>query len=74
MARFIETGDAQRAQARRDEGIRFQEWLQEVDGHLEATIGLGHRDLPDQTWRDWFEDQVDPAEAAEYALDNEGLL
>lgn len=73
MPRYIETGDEQRAKARADEEHAFAHWLREVDGHLVGALGLSHRDLPDQTWRDWFDDQLDPGEAAQLCLDNEGL-
>lgn len=72
--RFIETGDEQRAKARRATEEAFAQWLHQVDQHLLRSLGLGHRDLGDQTWRVWFTDQVDPAEAADMALENEGLL
>ena len=62
-----------------DEPARTQEeafarWLHQVDQHLLRSLGLGHRDIADQSWRVWFTDQMDPAAAADMALENEGLL
>ena len=70
MPRFIQTGDEQRAERRR----AFVEWLDAVDAHLRRRIGLGHRDLADQSWHDWFEDGLEPAEAAQQVLEEEDLV
>ena len=53
-------------------GINFTRWLANVDQHLLRMVGLTHRDIADQTWRDWFEDDVSPVHAAREALFNEG--
>jgi hypothetical protein len=34
---------------------------------------MRHTDIADQTWRDWYESDMSPDEAAEEALDNEGF-
>lgn len=74
MARFIETGDEQRAKARADREQDFTDWMADVDEELAAKLGgLTSRDLPDQTYRDFFDDEMDPAEVAEQVLDNEGI-
>lgn len=52
--------------------MTYEQWLKAVDQYLEAEIGLGHQDLPDQLWRDWYEDGLDPMDAATEALDSEG--
>lgn len=70
----IETGDEFRAAARAERRQAFQDWLKGVDVALGLVIGLGHRDIADQTWRDWFDNGLDPHEAAQLALENEGLL
>jgi hypothetical protein len=51
----------------------FESWMSKVDGKLLATSGLTHHDLADQTWRDWFNDGMPAAEAAELCLKDEGF-
>ena len=53
--------------------LTFEEWLKQADYTLESLVFLGHDDLPDQTWRDWYNDGVTPADAARMTLENEGL-
>ena len=48
----------------------FQSWLKEVDKELSSLCGLDHESLPDQTWRQWFEDLMPATDAAETALEN----
>ena len=45
-----------------------------VDRALYAKCCMGHDDLPDQTWRDWFDSGMTPTEAADECLDNEGFF
>lgn len=51
--------------------VSFQQWIGQVDALLIAAVGLHHSDLADQTWRDWYESEMSPREAAEEALANE---
>lgn len=51
----------------------FEQWLKKVDLFILAYAGLSHRDLADQTWRDWFDSGYSPSEAAGEALENEGF-
>ncbi|WP_461666500.1 hypothetical protein [Gordonia sputi] len=46
----------------------FALWLYGVDRHIIAALGVGHRDLPDQRWRDRYEADISPAQAASDAL------
>lgn len=39
-------------------GTGFREWLVRMNKKLEKLYGLGVFDLPDQTWRDWYEDMM----------------
>jgi hypothetical protein len=50
----------------------FEAWMSKVDGKLLAMSGLTHHDLADQTWRDWYDDEMPPREAAELCLEDEG--
>lgn len=49
--------------------MKYKQWMVEVDQLLSETHGLSHRDLPDQPWRAWFDDEVTPEEAAEMCLE-----
>ena len=51
----------------------FREWLRQVDIELTRRCGLSHDDLADQPWRDWFDDEMSAAEAAEECLVIEGF-
>ena len=53
------------------EDISFDDWLEEVDRLIQEKVGVSLYDLPDQRYRDWFEDGFDPVMAMEYVLDNE---
>ena len=44
----------------------FSNWMSEVNAHLSALCGMTAYDLPDQAYRDAFDDGWD---AADYAAD-----
>ena len=50
------------------QGRTFESWLDKVNAHLRQTMGLSYKDLPDQPYRDWFENKVPPKQAAKRAL------
>lgn len=52
--------------------VAFKSWMSKVDQGVISICGLTSDDLPDQTWRDWFDDSIEPEEAAEMALENAG--
>jgi hypothetical protein len=45
--------------------MEYAKWLSEVDSILTDIYGIGHRDLPDFTWVDMFEDGLTPGDAVE---------
>jgi len=48
----------------------YDQWLAEVDVRISARFGVSLHDLEDYTWRDWYEDGVDPdTTASEYISD-----
>jgi hypothetical protein len=51
----------------------FKQWLAAVDDKLVAKSGLGVRDLADQPYHDWYDDDMSPTEAAEQVLEDEGF-
>jgi len=52
---------------------RFNAWLHEVDKHMMRIAGVTHDDIADCLWADWFQDGVDPLEAAKDALTDDGF-
>lgn len=42
----------------------FEEWQATIDRYVGRVIGLSIHDLPDQPYRDWFDDEVTAKEAA----------
>ena len=53
--------------------MTFETWMNLVDQELVKLCTLTHLDLPDQTWRDWFDEDLTPREAAEQCLENENM-
>ena len=51
--------------------LLFGLWMKLVDKHVSRKIGLGVLDLADTTFRDFYDDGIRPAEAAELALAND---
>lgn len=49
--------------------IDFQVWLEKVDAAVWASVGVSVHDLPDCTFRDWFEDELTAGEAASRAIE-----
>lgn len=47
----------------------FDSWMAKVDAHVgRRLLGLSYRDLPDCSYREWYEDGVSPSEAARMAI------
>lgn len=53
--------------------MTFRQWMQEVDREVQAIAFLSVHDLADQPFRDWYDDGVEPLEAAEMTLEDEGF-
>jgi hypothetical protein len=54
--------------------ISYESWMALVDDEIgRLTGGLSHRDLADQLWYDWYQSEMDPVEAAEACLEDEGF-
>jgi hypothetical protein len=53
--------------------MSFEKWLAAVDNICYKNIGLSYEDVPDQTWRDWYEDELTPQEAFDELCENEGI-
>ena len=50
--------------------LTFDAWLKIVNDELAARCGLGVADLPDWTYRDAYEDEQEPREAARMMLED----
>jgi hypothetical protein len=50
----------------------FKKWMTEVDIAVGARDFVSAYDLPDQSYRDWFEEGLSPDEAAALALKDAG--
>jgi hypothetical protein len=46
----------------------FDDWLRRVDTACWDMAGLSVHDLPDNPYRDWFDDGLEPSKAAKRAL------
>jgi hypothetical protein len=50
----------------------FKKWMTEVDIAVAGRAFVSAHDLPDQPYRDWFEEGLSPDEAAALALEDAG--
>jgi len=48
----------------------FEQWMKRVDQVLINYCGVGTDDLPDCTYRDWYDERLRPIRAANKALRN----
>jgi len=44
--------------------LDFTEWMKAVDHWIDKLAGVTADDLPDQSYRDWYDDGVGPKDAA----------
>lgn len=56
---------------RREKPMTFERWMKKVDRALYGFSSMESADLPDQPWRDWYNDEMPPIEAAQECLTNE---
>lgn len=55
-------------------GLTFEEWMSNVDQEISNRCGgLTSRDLPDQTYWDWWDSGEDTLDAAYMALEDAGF-
>ena len=48
--------------------MTFEQWMTKVDKIIGLMTGLSVYDLPDCPFRDWYDDEFSPAQAARKAL------
>lgn len=53
------------------EHLGFYGYLRLADARIVRRVGIGLMDLPDRLWRDAYDDQVHPGEAADEAIAEE---
>jgi len=53
--------------------MTFGEWITAVDMKINNACGLTTGDLADQPYRDWYNDDIPPGEAAQRVLEDEGF-
>lgn len=51
----------------------FAQWMKRVDSAIGAQCGLSSDDLSDVCYRDWYDSDVTPREAARMALEENGF-
>ena len=49
--------------------MSFKQWMQDVNDHVWRQAGCSVYDLPDCLFRDWYEDELTPVEAAARAVE-----
>lgn len=55
--------------AKRVGSMTFTQWMGRVDQKIgEQLGGMTHEDIPDCCYRDWYEDNMTPAQAAKQAV------
>jgi hypothetical protein len=59
-------------QAQDQSEAAFKKWMSEVDIAVAGRAFVSAYDLPDQPYRDWFEEGLSPDEAAAQALEEAG--
>lgn len=54
--------------------MSFDEWMNQVDEVLFKEIGMSHMDIPDQTYRDYFDDGMSPEDAVETIMEEDEMF
>ena len=49
--------------------LTFEQWKRQVDNAIGQACGLSSDDLADCTYRDWYDSDVTPNDAAQMALE-----
>ena len=50
---------------------RFEAWLKALDEICQTEMGISYKDLPDQQFRNWFDDGLSPEDAYYYLIEKE---
>lgn len=49
--------------------MTFEEWMQKIDKLYQRKLGVSVHDMPDEPWRDFYEDGITPEEIMELAVE-----
>ncbi len=52
--------------------MTFEQWMKQVDRIVGHISGVSVHDLADANFRDWYDDEMDPQEAANLVLEQNG--
>lgn len=52
--------------------LTFEQWWSKANAECLKIVGLDLRDLPDVSYREMYEDEMTPKEAAEAAIEEAG--
>ena len=50
---------------------RFEAWLNALDEIFQTEMGISYKDLPDQVFRNWFDDGLTPEDAYYQMIETE---
>ena len=53
--------------------MTFKQWMAKVDGEISRQVGITSADLADACYRDMYDDDMNPIDAAHEVLINDGL-
>lgn len=59
--------------AKNASGLTLAQWMKRVDVEVMKRAGVSVHDLADQSYWDWWNDDLSPSEAAERALVDDGF-
>lgn len=48
----------------------FENWMRRVDAVVTARAGVSVHDLPDMSFRDWYDEGITPGQAARLVLED----
>lgn len=57
-----------------DEHLGFAGYLLVCDANFTRRNTIGIFDMPDQPWRDWYDERLEPTAAIRQMMENEGAL
>jgi hypothetical protein len=51
--------------------LSFKDWMKQVNVHLNRKAGVSSGDIGDACYRDMYDDEISPEDAAQDALEND---
>jgi hypothetical protein len=53
--------------------MTFEQWMASVDAVVWEVVGVSVHDFADAPFADWFDDGIEPVEAAQLTIEGEGF-